>query len=208
MFDFARVEKHLEQTGTLGALCVCVYLCLGVSVCVRSGPQLAHIQSHNLHATVPSCCPLSTSSGSPPPRHPATADRVWQQTDRMEKNVIPRKKWRKRERESSPWMLCLEFICKPWAVFRKDYHNKVISGNVRLWCLFQRVHGVPRVRARTCVFVVRFALLLYLEMNWSLSFKSVFVLRPLCGKKEQHPFPVLFGVIIAEQWSALQASHH
>lgn len=113
-----------------------------------------------------------------------------------------------RERESSPWMLCLEFICKPRAVFRKDYHNKVISGNVRLWRLFQRVHGVPRVRARTCVCVVKFAPLLYLEMNWSLSFESVFVLRPLCEKKEQHPFPVLFGIIIAEQWSALQASHH
>lgn len=78
---------------------LCVYLCLGVSVCVRSGPHLAHVQSHNLHATVPSCFPLSTSSGSPPPRHPATADRVWQQMDWMEKNGIPRKKWRKRERE-------------------------------------------------------------------------------------------------------------
>lgn len=210
MFDLSK-SREAPGTNRNTQSTPCVYLCLCVSVCVRSGPQLEHVQSHNLHAAVPSCFPLSTSYGSPPPRHPATADRVWQQTDQMEKNDIPRKKWRKRERmrerESSPWMLCLEFICTPRAVFRKDYHNKVISGIVRLWCLFQKsAQGAPCAR-NVCVRVVRFALLLYLEMNWSLCFESVCVATPL-WRKEQHPFPVLFAIIIAEQWSALQASHY
>lgn len=48
-------------------------------------------------------------------------------------------------------MQCLEFICTPRAVFRKDYHNKVISGIVRLWCLFQKsARGAPCAR-NVCV---------------------------------------------------------
>lgn len=42
-------------------------------------------------------------------------------------------------------MLCSEFICEPRAVFRTDYHSKVMNENARLW----RVH----IPVRVCVFM-------------------------------------------------------
>lgn len=58
-------------------------------------------------------------------------------------------------------MLCLEFICKPRAVFRKDYHNKVIRvGTSTFGVSFRGCMGCP-VCVHACVRVLSGLLFFY-----------------------------------------------